>query len=60
MVVIGAGNVGIDVASEAFILGAHSVTAIDIQKPAAFGEELKLRKKRVYRLYGQRQFKNMT
>ncbi|MFN3534158.1 MAG: FAD-dependent oxidoreductase [Desulfatiglandales bacterium] len=46
VVVIGAGNVGMDVASEAFILGAHSVTAIDIQKPAAFGEELRIAKEK--------------
>ncbi len=42
VVVIGAGNVGMDVASEAFIYGAESVTAIDIQKPAAFGKELEI------------------
>lgn len=42
VVVIGAGNVGMDVATEAFAHGANSVTAVDIQKPAAFGKELEL------------------
>ena len=40
VVVIGAGNVGMDVASQAFNCGATSVTAVDIQKPAAFGKEM--------------------
>jgi NADPH-dependent glutamate synthase beta subunit-like oxidoreductase/glutamate synthase domain-containing protein 3/NAD-dependent dihydropyrimidine dehydrogenase PreA subunit len=40
VVVIGAGNVGMDVASEAYNSGAESVIAIDIQKPAAFGKEV--------------------
>lgn len=44
VVVIGAGNVGMDVATEAFVFGAKSVTAVDIQKPAAFGTELELAK----------------
>jgi NADPH-dependent glutamate synthase beta subunit-like oxidoreductase/glutamate synthase domain-containing protein 3/Pyruvate/2-oxoacid:ferredoxin oxidoreductase delta subunit len=39
VVVIGAGNVGCDAASEAFRLGAVSVTLIDIQAPASFGAE---------------------
>jgi NADPH-dependent glutamate synthase beta subunit-like oxidoreductase/glutamate synthase domain-containing protein 3/NAD-dependent dihydropyrimidine dehydrogenase PreA subunit len=42
VVVIGAGNVGMDVAAEAFHCGAKEVTAIDIQKPAAFGKELEI------------------
>lgn len=42
VIVVGAGNVGMDVAAEAFRLGAKNVTAIDIQKPAAFGKELEL------------------
>lgn len=46
VIVIGAGNVGMDVASEAYIFGAESVTAIDIQRPAAFGKELEIAKKR--------------
>jgi len=40
VVVIGAGNVGMDVASEAYNCGAESVIAVDIQKPAAFGKEV--------------------
>ncbi len=40
VVVIGAGNVGMDVASQAFNCGAASVIAVDIQKPAAFGKEM--------------------
>jgi len=44
VVVIGAGNVGMDVAAEAFHCGAKEVTAIDIQKPAAFGKELEIAK----------------
>lgn len=44
VVVIGAGNVGMDVCSEAFNYGADSVTAIDIQKPAAFGKEMEIAK----------------
>jgi NADPH-dependent glutamate synthase beta subunit-like oxidoreductase/glutamate synthase domain-containing protein 3/NAD-dependent dihydropyrimidine dehydrogenase PreA subunit len=41
VVVIGAGNVGCDVACEAYRLGAEKVTLIDIQKPLAFGAEKK-------------------
>ena len=44
IVVIGAGNVGMDVASQAFNCGAKTVTAVDIQKPAAFGKEMELAK----------------
>jgi NADPH-dependent glutamate synthase beta subunit-like oxidoreductase/Pyruvate/2-oxoacid:ferredoxin oxidoreductase delta subunit len=40
VVIIGAGNVAMDVACESFRLGAAEVTAIDIQKPSAFGAEL--------------------
>ncbi len=40
VVVIGAGNVGMDAASEAYNYGAESVIAADIQKPAAFGKEM--------------------
>jgi NADPH-dependent glutamate synthase beta subunit-like oxidoreductase/glutamate synthase domain-containing protein 3/ferredoxin len=40
VVVIGAGNVGMDVAAQAYNCGARKVTAVDIQKPAAFGKEL--------------------
>ena len=42
VVVIGAGNVGMDVASQAFNCGAASVTAVDIQKPAASGKEMEI------------------
>lgn len=44
VVIIGAGNVGMDVASQAFNCGAKSVTAVDIQKPLAFGKELETAK----------------
>jgi NADPH-dependent glutamate synthase beta subunit-like oxidoreductase/glutamate synthase domain-containing protein 3/ferredoxin len=40
VVIIGAGNVGMDVASQAYNCGAASVIAVDIQKPAAFGKEM--------------------
>ena len=40
VVIIGAGNVGMDVASQAYNCGAESVLAVDIQKPAAFGKEM--------------------
>ncbi|MFP7753408.1 FAD-dependent oxidoreductase [Thermodesulfobacteriota bacterium B35] len=39
VVVIGAGNVGCDVAVEAYRQGAEQVTLVDIQKPLAFGKE---------------------
>jgi NADPH-dependent glutamate synthase beta subunit-like oxidoreductase/glutamate synthase domain-containing protein 3/Pyruvate/2-oxoacid:ferredoxin oxidoreductase delta subunit len=39
VVIIGAGNVGCDVACEAYRLGAEKVTLVDIQKPLAFGNE---------------------
>ncbi|MBU0480621.1 MAG: FAD-dependent oxidoreductase [Proteobacteria bacterium] len=39
VVIIGAGNVGCDVACEAYRLGADQVTLVDIQKPLAFGKE---------------------
>jgi pyruvate/2-oxoglutarate dehydrogenase complex dihydrolipoamide dehydrogenase (E3) component len=38
-VIIGAGNVGCDVATEAHRLGAEDITLIDIQKPLSFGKE---------------------
>ena len=46
VVIIGAGNVGMDVASQAYSCGAESVIAIDIQKPAAFGKEMEIAKKK--------------
>jgi len=39
VVIIGAGNVGCDVACEAYRLGAEKVVLVDIQKPLAFGKE---------------------
>ncbi|GBD97065.1 MAG TPA: 4Fe-4S ferredoxin [Nitrospirae bacterium] len=42
VVVIGAGNVGMDAAAEAYHCGAKEVTAVDIQEPAAFGKELEI------------------
>ncbi|MFO8083693.1 MAG: FAD-dependent oxidoreductase [Desulfobacterales bacterium] len=39
VVIIGAGNVGCDVAAEAHRLGAEDITLIDIQKPLSFGKE---------------------
>jgi NADPH-dependent glutamate synthase beta subunit-like oxidoreductase len=40
VVVIGAGNVGMDVAAQSYKCGAKEVTAVDVQEPAAFGKEL--------------------
>jgi ferredoxin len=42
VVVIGAGNVGMDICVEAWNHGAVKVTAVDIQKPASFGKEQKM------------------
>lgn len=39
IVIIGAGNVGCDVATEAHRLGAQDITLIDVQEPASFGKE---------------------
>ncbi|MEN8136061.1 MAG: FAD-dependent oxidoreductase [Thermodesulfobacteriota bacterium] len=39
VVIIGAGNVGCDVACEAYRIGAEEVVLVDIQKPLAFGKE---------------------
>lgn len=39
VVIIGAGNVGCDAASEAARLGAEEITLVDIQEPASFGVE---------------------
>jgi NADPH-dependent glutamate synthase beta subunit-like oxidoreductase/glutamate synthase domain-containing protein 3/NAD-dependent dihydropyrimidine dehydrogenase PreA subunit len=39
VVVIGAGNVGCDVATEAHRLGAVEITLLDVQQPASFGKE---------------------
>jgi NADPH-dependent glutamate synthase beta subunit-like oxidoreductase/Pyruvate/2-oxoacid:ferredoxin oxidoreductase delta subunit len=40
VVVIGAGNAGMDVAIGAYAMGAQQVTAIDVQRPAAFRKEI--------------------
>ncbi len=39
VVIVGAGNVGCDVATEAHRLGAEDITLIDIQEPLSFGKE---------------------
>jgi len=39
LVVVGAGNVGCDVAAEGHRHGARDITLIDIRKPASFGKE---------------------
>ncbi|MGE4421212.1 MAG: FAD-dependent oxidoreductase [Pseudodesulfovibrio sp.] len=41
VVIIGAGNVGCDVATMAASVGAGDITLIDIQEPASFGKERK-------------------
>ncbi len=40
VVVIGAGNAGMDVCLGAYAMGAKKVTAVDIQRPAAFRKEI--------------------
>ncbi len=42
VIIIGAGNVGMDIACQAYANGAKKVTAIDIQAPASFGKEQEL------------------
>lgn len=39
VVIVGAGNVGMDIACECWRLNARTVTAVDIQEPASFGAE---------------------
>jgi NADPH-dependent glutamate synthase beta subunit-like oxidoreductase/glutamate synthase domain-containing protein 3/Pyruvate/2-oxoacid:ferredoxin oxidoreductase delta subunit len=39
VVIIGAGNVGCDVATEAARLGAQDILLLDVQEPASFGKE---------------------
>jgi len=39
VVIIGAGNVGCDVATEAHRLGAEDILLLDVQEPASFGKE---------------------
>ncbi len=41
VVIIGAGNVGCDAATEAHRLGAQEITLVDIQEPLSFGKERK-------------------
>ncbi len=41
VLVIGAGNSGMDAALDAYEMGAEKVTCIDVQKPAAFDKEIK-------------------
>ncbi|NSW85058.1 MAG: FAD-dependent oxidoreductase [Syntrophobacteraceae bacterium] len=41
VVIIGAGNVGCDAATEAHRLGAEEITLVDIQEPLSFGKERK-------------------
>ena len=40
VIVIGCGNSGMDTARGAYDMGAENVTCIDVQKPAAFAEEI--------------------
>ncbi len=46
VVIIGAGNVGMDIACQAWNLGASRVTTVDIQPPASFGKERELAESR--------------
>jgi NADPH-dependent glutamate synthase beta subunit-like oxidoreductase/glutamate synthase domain-containing protein 3/ferredoxin len=46
VVVIGAGNVGMDIACQAWNHGAAIVTCIDIQKPASYGTEQEMAMKK--------------
>jgi NADPH-dependent glutamate synthase beta subunit-like oxidoreductase/NAD-dependent dihydropyrimidine dehydrogenase PreA subunit len=39
VVIIGAGNVGCDAATEAHRLGAEEITLVDVQEPLSFGKE---------------------
>ena len=41
VVIVGAGNVGCDAATEAHRLGAEDITLVDIQEPLSFGKERK-------------------
>ncbi len=41
VVIIGAGNVGCDAATEAHRLGANEITLVDVQEPLSFGKERK-------------------
>ncbi len=46
VVVIGAGNAGMDIACQAYACGAKSVKAVDIQPPASFSKEQEMAKAR--------------
>jgi NADPH-dependent glutamate synthase beta subunit-like oxidoreductase/glutamate synthase domain-containing protein 3 len=46
VIVIGAGNVGMDIACQALACDAESVTAVDIQPPASFGKEREMAESR--------------
>jgi len=46
VIVIGAGNVGMDIACQAWDHGAELVTCVDIQKPASFGKEQEMAKEK--------------
>ncbi|MDX1765149.1 MAG: FAD-dependent oxidoreductase, partial [bacterium] len=46
VVVIGAGNAGMDIACQAYACGAKTVYAVDIQPPASFGKERELAESR--------------
>jgi len=50
VIVIGAGNVGMDIACQAYACGAKSVTAVDIQPPASFGKEQQMARERGTRI----------
>ncbi len=46
VIVIGAGNEGMDIACQAYDHGAALVTCVDIQKPASFGKEQEMARAR--------------
>lgn len=60
VVIIGAGNVGCDAASEAARMGAGEITLIDIQEPASFGVERKNAEKAGARFLWPRSAKAIT
>lgn len=58
--IIGAGNVGMDMACESWRLGAKQVTAVDIQKPLAFGKELETATRLGTRILWPKQVEKVT
>ncbi|MBW2560919.1 MAG: FAD-dependent oxidoreductase, partial [Deltaproteobacteria bacterium] len=60
VVIIGAGNVGMDMACESWRMGAGKVTAIDIQKPLAFGKELEMATSLGTRILWPKQIEKVT